>query len=379
MKMNEMKLILIEDYEQDVNSCREAVQDFNEENGCQIQLEIHTTIKSASNALENSYFDGAIIDMKLADSGNEGNQALDVIRKHLKRIPVAIYTGTPDVADVTDIPSIGLFKKADITYGELIYKFWDIYKTGITKIMGGKGQIEQSLSQIFIKHLLPEIVTVLGNGSTGSESNWVRYAKINSHETEEALLRHTINHLTHELYKSDGKCYPDEMLIRLLRPTPINTGCILKHKESGVFYIVMSPACDLAERKNESSESESRKCNTDRAMLVEIQNLDDILNNNEKYKKASIDTQKENIKKSLFSGIKANKGAQYYHWLPILDSCQEGAAINFRRVSTYDEADLNNYFGSPVIQVASPFLKDIISRFSSYYARQGQPDINFMI
>ena len=97
--MNEMKLILIEDYEQDVNSCREAVQDFNEENGCQIQLEIHTTIKSASNALENSYFDGAIIDMKLADSGNEGNQALDVIRQHLKRIPVAIYTGTPDVAD----------------------------------------------------------------------------------------------------------------------------------------------------------------------------------------------------------------------------------------------------------------------------------------
>lgn len=379
MKMNEMKLILIEDYAQDVNSCREAVQDFNEDNGCQIQLEIHTTIKSASNALESSYFDGAIIDMQLADSRDEGNQALDVIRHHLKRIPVAICSGNIDVADVTDIPSIGLFAKGDVRYEDIICKFWDIYKTGITKIMGGKGQIEQSLSQIFIKHLLPEIVTVLGNGSTGSESNWVRYAKINSHETEEALLRHTINHLTHELYKSDGKCYPDEMLIRLLGPTPINTGCILKHKESGIFYIVMSPACDLAERKSESSEGESRKCNTDRAMLVEIQNLDDILNNNEKYKKASTDTQKENIKQSLFGGIKANKGGQYYHWLPILDSCQEGAAINFRSVFTYDEADLNKYFGSPVIQVASPFLKDIISRFSSYYARQGQPDINIAL
>lgn len=379
MKMNKMTLILIEDNDEETQSCQNAVDDFNDDHkdkGWCIELEPHTNIESASEALESSYFDGAIIDMKLADSGNEGNQALDVIRKHLKRIPVAIYTGTPDVADVTDIPSIGLFKKADITYKELLCKFWDIYKTGITKIMGGKGQIEQSLSQIFIKHLLPEIVTVLGNGSTGSESNWVRYAKINSHETEEALLRHTINHLTHELYKSDGKCYPDEMLIRLLGPTPINTGCILKHKESGIFYIVMSPACDLAERKSESSEGESRKCNTDRAMLVEIQNLDDILSNNEKYEKASTETQKENIKQSLFGGIKANKGGQYYHWLPILDSCQEGAAINFRRVSTYNEADLNKYFGSPVIQVASPFLKDIISRFSSYYARQGQPDIN---
>lgn len=379
MKMNNIKLILIEDNDTEVQVCQNAVNDFNDDHkdkGWSIELEHRDNIKDASEALESSYFDGAIIDMRLGDSGNEGNQALDVIRQHLKRIPVAIYTATPDVADVTDIPSIGLFKKADITYGELIYKFWDIYKTGITKIMGGKGQIEQSLSQIFIKHLLPEIVTVLGNGSTGSESNWVRYAKINSHETEAALLRHTINHLTHELYKSDGKCYPDEMLIRLLGPTPINTGCILKHKESGIFYIVMSPACDLAERKSKNSEGESRKCNTDRAMLVEIQNLDDILNNNEKYKKASIDTQNENIKQSLFGGIKANKGALYYHWLPILDSCQEGAAINFRRVSTYDEADLNKYFGNPVIQVASPFLKDIISRFSSYYARQGQPDIN---
>lgn len=379
MKMNEMKLILIEDYDQDVNSCKEAVQDFNETNGCNIQLEIHKTIQSASNALESSYFDGAIIDMQLADSRDEGNQALDVIRHHLKRIPVAICSGNIDVADVTNIPSIGRFAKGDVRYEDIICKFWDIYKTGITKIMGGKGQIEQSLSQIFIKHLLPEIVTVLGNGSTGSESNWVRYAKINSQETEEALLRHTINHLTHELYKSDGKCYPDEMLIRLLGPTPINTGCILKHKESGIFYIVMSPACDLAERKSESSEGESRKCNTDRAMLVEIQNLDDILSNNEKYEKASTETQKENIKQSLFGSIKANKGGQYYHWLPILDSCQEGAAINFRRVSTYDEADLNTYFGNPVIQVASPFLKDIISRFSSYYARQGQPDINIAL
>ena len=321
-----------------------------------------------------------LIDMRLGDSGNEGNQALGFIREHLTRIPVAIYTATPDVADDEDgIPLIGVFKKGDKEYKDIIHKFYDIYKTGLTKIMGGKGEIEKSLSQIFIKHLLPEIVPVLGNGSTGNESNWVRYAKINSHETEEALLRHTINHLTHELYKSDGKCYPDEMLIRLLGPTPINTGCILKHKESGIFYIVMSPACDLAERKSkssegESSEGESRKCNTDRAMLVEIQNLDDIVNNNEKYKKASTD-KKANIKQSLFGGIKANKGGQYYHWLPITHPCQEGAVINFRRVSTYDEVDLKEYFGDPVIQVASPFLKDIISRFSSYYARQGQPDI----
>ena len=112
--MNNMTLILIEDNDEETKSCENAVNDFNddhEDKGWHIRLETHTNIETASKALESSYFDGAIIDMKLADSGNEGNQALDVIRQHLKRIPVAIYTGTPDVADEADIPSIGLFKK----------------------------------------------------------------------------------------------------------------------------------------------------------------------------------------------------------------------------------------------------------------------------
>ena len=155
--MSNMTLILIEDNDEETQSCKNAVNDFNDDHknkGWCIRLVTHTNIEAASKELESSYFDGAIIDMKLADSGDEGNQALDVIRQHLKRIPVAIYTGTPDVADNSDdIPLIDVFKKGDATYEQLIYKFWDIYNTGLTKIMGGKGQIEKSLSQIFIKHL----------------------------------------------------------------------------------------------------------------------------------------------------------------------------------------------------------------------------------
>lgn len=273
--MNNMTLILIEDNDEETKSCENAVNDFNddhEDKGWHIRLETHTNIETASKALESSYFDGAIIDMKLADSGNEGNQALDVIRQHLKRIPVAIYTGTPDVADEADIPSIGLFKKADITYKELIDKFWDIYNTGLTKIMGGKGQIEHSLSQIFIKHLLPEIST---KPTASEKSNWVSYAEEDPDNTEKALLRHTLNHLIHELYKSSENCYPEEMYIHFPKQEQsgvrVDTGCILKEKTQNKFYIVLSPACDLVERDN-------GKCNTDRALLVEIQILDELLN-----------------------------------------------------------------------------------------------------
>lgn len=391
--MSNMTLILIEDNDEETQSCKNAVNDFNDDHknkGWCIQLVTHTNIEAASKELESSYFDGAIIDMKLADSGDEGNQALDVIRQHLKRIPVAIYTGTPDVADNSDdIPLIDVFKKGDATYEQLIYKFWDIYNTGLTKIMGGKGQIEKSLSQIFIKHLLPEIST---KPTASEKSNWVSYAEKDSDDTEKALLRHTLNHLIHELYKSSENCYPDEMYIHLPNleqdQVKVDTGCILQNKDNNKFYIVLSPACDLAER-------EEGECNTDRALLVEIQMLEDILSDDyfisnchggkklkKRYLKSNPESPSEYLLKQQDKDLikyQTNKKNLYYCWLPKTSCFNNGAVINFRRVTTYSQKELDESFNSPVIQVASPFLKDIISRFSSYYARQGQPDINFMI
>ena len=388
--MNKMTLILIEDNDGEAQSCQNAVNDFNDEHKNKewcIQLVTHNNIEAASKALESSYFDGAIIDMKLADSGDEGNQALDVIRQHLKRIPVAIYTGTPDVADNSDdIPLIDVFKKGDATYEQLIYKFWDIYNTGLTKIMGGKGQIEQSLSQIFIKHLLPKISP---ESTVSEKSNWVSYAEEDPDNTEKALLRYTLNHLIHELYKSSENCYPEEMYIHLPNleqdQVKVDTGCILQNKDNNKFYIVLSPACDLAER-------EEGVCNTDRALLVEIQMLEDILSDDyfisnchngkklkKRYLKSNSESPREYLSKQQDNDLikyQRNTKNLYYCWLPKTSCFNNGAVINFRRVSTYSQEELDKSFNSPVIQVASPFLKDIISRFSSYYARQGQPDIN---
>lgn len=395
MKMNKMTLILIEDNDGEAQSCQNAVNDFNDEHKNKewcIQLVTHNNIEAASKALESSYFDGAIIDMKLADSGDEGNQALDVIRQHLKRIPVAIYTGTPDVADNSDdIPLIDVFKKGDATYEQLIYKFWDIYNTGLTKIMGGKGQIEQSLSQIFIKHLLPRIspAKISPEPTVSEKSNWVYYAEEDPDNTEKALLRHTLNHLIHELYKSSENCYPEEMYIHLPNleqdQVKVDTGCILQNKDNNKFYIVLSPACDLAER-------EEGVCNTDRALLVEIQMLEDILSDDyfisnchngkklkKRYLKSNSESPREYLSKQQDNDLikyQRNTKNLYYCWLPKTSCFNNGAVINFRRVSTYSQEELDKSFNSPVIQVASPFLKDIISRFSSYYARQGQPDIN---
>ena len=54
-----------------------------------------------------------------------------------------------------------------------------------------------------------------------------------------------------------------------------------------------------------------------------------------------------------------------------------GGIINFRKIETYTLKDFKSKFEMPNAQVAMTFAKDIVSRFSNYYARQGQPDFDF--
>ncbi len=347
--MSEMSLLLVEDQEQDQKSCESAVNDFKEDNNCTIHLKICSNVQEALSALNGSYYDGAIIDMKLAGQGDEGNQVVDQIKSTFRRIPVVIMTGTPDVAEKDGFPLVELCRKGDVTYSAIVQKLWGIYKTGLTRIMGGRGEIEKSLSQIFISNLLPQ------------RERWITYGEEDANRTEKALLRHALNHLMQVLDDDVSTCYPEEFYIHPPISTRINTGSIVKSNDSESFYVVMNPACDLAERNGGG-------CNTDRALLVEIQKLSDVFP----------DFDWENLsnrnKQDLEKAYKNGKSG-YYHWLPGIQFFK-GGLINFRRISTYTELELGENFNLPKIQISPAFIKDMVSRFSSYYARQGQPDID---
>lgn len=346
-----MNLLLVEDNEQDQQSCNNAVNDFKEDNQCQINIKVCVGVEDALKALNESYYDGAIIDMRLAEQGNEGNQVIEQIRDNFRRIPVVIMTGTPDVAEMEGFPLIGKYVKgSEIGYSDVIKELWGIYRTGLTRIMGGRGEIEQKLSQIFIENLLPQ------------RKSWIEYGKEDHEKSEKAFLRHALNHLIQILDGDVDKCYPEEMYIYPPVSTRINTGCIVKSKNSDNFYVVMNPACDLAERDNGG-------CNTDRALLVEIKMLKDIFPDFD-WRNLSRSNNKE-----LEKVYKNNKSG-YYHWLPKVDFF-DGGVLNFREISTYTEDELGRNFEEPMLQISPAFVKDMVSRFSSYYARQGQPDIDY--
>ena len=80
-------------------------------------------------------------------------------------------------------------------------------------------------------------------------------------------------------------------------------------------------------------------------------------------------------KEDKLKAVVNNNHTDYYHWLPKTDFF-EGGVINFRKLKTVNEVDFDEQFETPSIQISTFFVKDIVSRFSSYYARQGQPDID---
>ena len=348
--MSAFRLLIVEDNEQELTTCRDTVTRYKEEKQREVELTECRSVKEAFETLNNS-FDGAIIDLRLADQGEEGNQVVRRIAESYFRIPVAILTGTPDAAD-SDLAYIGVFKKgeAGAGYADLLDRFWGIHNTGLTRIMGGRGIIEETLNEVFRKNLLPQ------------SAKWVAYGNTDSSRTEKALLRHALNHLLQLLDDEGDRCFPEEVYLTPPLTDKIRTGSIVKEENSEQRFVVMNPACDLVIRDNGG-------CNTDRILIVEIDPQASLfpghpatgLNNSQK--------------KDLEKAFKNNKSA-YYHWLPKTDFF-EGGFLNFRKLSSLSSDDFSARFETPAVQISPPFVKDMVARFSAYYARQGQPDIDF--
>ena len=351
--MNSIKILVVEDDPQDINTCRSTVERYRDEKQREVELVECKDVNEAFEKLDNT-FDGAIIDLKLGDEGDEGNEVVQRIQERQYRFPVAILTGTPASAD-PEFLYIGVFKKGEpgAGYDDLLDRFWRIHDTGLTNILGGKGLIEAKLGEVFWRNVLPQI------------GKWETYGQEDSKRTENALLRHTLNHLI-QLIDEEAEIYFSEEFY--LYPPPsekIRTGSILKEKSSEKWFVVMSPDCDLVVRAN-------GKRNTDTVLFVEVIPANTVL---DWFDSAAKENLSSNRKREFERALNNNR-SNYYHSLPETDFFPLGF-LNFRYLSTVGEQDIGKRFDMPpYLQISPPFVKDMLARFSSYYARQGQPNVH---
>ena len=326
-----------------ISQFEEAIARYEEKNSIKIILTSVNTLE-ATEQIDLKGFDFAIIDLKI---GTENGAGADYISKKiydkLIRIPTIIYTSTPD--DIPDIPIMKTFDKAEHKCLVVIQYIHQVYNTGLTKILGAKGIFETALHNVFQDLMLPE------------HQAWIEYTNKDGIDVEKSLLRHVLNNIYYLLNNEQEKLLPEECYLKYQPDKPISTGLICYYENKN--YIVITPACDLANNK------------TTYIQLIEIDSYKTAKADYEKIKNKVLTNSEE---KQFDKRINSNN-CDYYHFLPKANSFESGY-INFRKLQGIEK----NFFDAQIInnrvkckvQISPYFMKDIIARFSYYYARQGQ-------
>lgn len=332
-----MKILLVEDSQVSIDSCIEYAEMYvaNEK---KIEIIVAHDLREAFQQLKDiNNIDVAIIDIKLGDSQNDGNDVINEIQKLCLRIPAVAHTGTPDdvKADVLKI-----FVRGEENYGDIFDYLLGVYNTGITEILGKNGFFETNINRFYKEIFLP------------SKDIWIDREKSNPQTVKNSLLRQVFNNLTSLLMESKTKAYSEEFYTFFLPDSDIHTGSIYKNKDSEAYYLVVSPACDIFPRKQKDG---SMKRNVDRIHLLPI------LENPEGMK---------NSNKNAFQSNTKNR----FHYLPKIDTF-DGGFVDFADITVCNEATLKQDYEICDLRIADSFMKNISSRFAAYFSRQGQPDL----
>lgn len=340
------RFLLIEDSADDSGAFQDTVQRLNieveEELYC---LDIAETYETGLAKISEN-LNGIIVDVKL-DEGHSGNEIIhEIVEKF--RVPVVIFTGTPDT-DQTDESPIRIYKKGEASHEDILKELCAVSDTGLFNVLGGTGIIENVMTKIFWRNLYPQI-------------NLWKAKKEQGIDTEKVLLRYAISHIQ-ELIDTEIPAYvTEEMYISPPINREIKTGTIIQAKSNDTFYIVLSPPCDLAIHNGEMK--------TDRVLICEIDSQDDI------HTRIIGDATAPHRQAKRVAVALNNNYTDYYHWLPG-NTLFPGGYVNFRKVTTCSPVELHQEFSAPTAKVQESFVKSILGRFSAYYARQGQPDFNF--
>jgi len=342
--MNDISILIVEDDTQQLEAYIDAIDEYNLDPDKNISYEIEKNLDNCVKHLQSNNFDAAIVDLRLeGDAANEasGNQVLKTITQ-THRFPIMVVTGTPQSVEPSIEQSIFLqVHDKTVSNIELLENIENIYTTGITKILGTRGKIEDLIQHIFWNHISDGFNYWLGKSAEG------------------ALLRYSISHLIEYLDQSDTYLEPECYITPPIKDS-ISTGDIVE--KNGNRYVVMNPACDL--QLNEAGGEKKRKSKI--VTLVEILDLDEDTLKAEGY----IEQGKKLNKAKLVSYVGNNNGQ--FAFLPTYNTIEKGL-IDFTKINTIPIDDYDKY--NRLATIATPFLKDFQGRFSQYYGRQGQPDL----
>lgn len=359
-------ILCIEDDESLIDSFNNTISDLKDDD-IDVDGKTVKTRKEALEFVENNSLIGIIVDLHLDDDGpTSGVMFIEKLAQNFNKIPIAIYSGTSGDLGAANKELISnlcikIYEKDKSTYDEIIQRFKKIADTGINQILGDKGIIEKKLFDIFQKEILPNI------------DSWISCQT--NRDLKEPLTRHAINYLQHIIDTKHEDYLSVEFYLnpKIINPESesesesVQTGAIYEDNDQKNYFVI-TPACDLTNNK------------TDYIQFIPIINKSDYINAQEgfdfetkQYTPSMELREYKGTKKSTLKTCFGNKRA-HIHYFPKVSTIFDGGFINFRNIQSIERAKLTDY--KKKLQVSPQFVKDIVARFSSYYARQGQPELS---
>jgi len=358
-----LRLLIVEDNEKQIKLYQDAIDEFNIESDTKIDTKFSCNLEEGLEQIRNNSFDAAIIDLRLGsgDMQGKGKKIIRKIRTDL-RFPVFVLTGYPADLD-EDLKQENVFYKVyrqtEKDTIEVLHEISGIYNTGITNILGRKGIIDKTLQNVFWEYFSENL------------EYWKNEIK-DENKIEKVLSRHVLAHISESLKLTEEgafeKCHPAEVYIMPPIKKDVFTGDILKNKDSQEFALVLTPACDMELRKRKNGEKWVTYRNADKIMLAKLIEFNQIAEVS-----AYIETKSNTKKKEVERYVKNTKKERYYY-LPSFGSRIPGFLIDFQDINRINADEIKIY--NRVASVDEPFLKDIIAKFTAYYARQGSPDFD---
>ncbi|MBN8640711.1 MAG: response regulator [Flavobacteriales bacterium] len=344
-----INLLIVENEEPQRKLLRDAVEIFNKKNETQIILDEAGGLEEGLFKIRTNNYDGAFVDLRIEqnDTIGLGNEILKEIKQKL-RFPVRVISGhlgdlEPELQNENSL--FKCYNRGDEDYDILLNELKDICSTGIIGILNNRGLIENNISLIFWNHIsaiLPEMI---------------EYKKEHTEfNIEKVLLRYISTHIQEYLEISiDNNLEPLHSIEFYIKP-PIKekvfTGDIIKFIDSKNYGIILTPACDLATdelRTKPKAKYVTVACIYDYSTVINGRKPEDV----EKLERNNLDLK--------------------YHFLPKTILFQ-GGFINFQHIISVPIKEINENTKFEVeCVITNPFRKDIISRFSNYFSRQGQP------
>jgi hypothetical protein len=317
--------------------------------------------------LNEETYDAVFLDLILeGDSTQDAVASGNTVLEHIisnNRIRLIVYVVSSTLNSLSDQfegafenPLMRKFDREKDT-AELIADLVKVFNTGVTKILGGSGKLESLINDIFFKHL-----------AKGFEL-WPSDEK----NREKELLRYTTLHLLEYLdlpekgQNGESNYLNPEFYIYPPIKEAVATGDIVEYQ--GAKYALLSPSCDIAPRQR----GEETVYNVEVVALAQILPLEKETFDSMRISYSGKGKTNQGAWDDFVVNQKSSSPKNRYHYIPAYLEISE-SLIDFKRIISIPlKVILDKSQSKRLATVSLPFVRDIQSRFSAYYGRQGQP------